>query len=341
MKIRVYIDKIAALKAGHDKYGHDVIEVQAALLSPEERDELAHHNVKYDSQTLADFDISSPYIMNKGITYEPLAEATTDNVHKLLQFLINKRKEIIAQEEQEQKEEKLKYDRIVTEIHNTPVDNLVELYKDGQWYVKDKVRSNAYNKPELKDKLKHAEELCAQRNYIINNTRNEEKKQIELKKQKEMEEKVALLLKWAKDNGSELLKGRIDGADTDNFEWANLAHREFATDIYNTIANNIGFMENVTIGKDEDEHVSSVDRRTTPTLQEMNILKAIRTLITSLKLPATVILNLVTYKEEDDDDTCKQTECQICVTCPDGYQVTNDFLITPDEKLLSSILAKN
>lgn len=157
--------------------------------------------------------------------------------------------------------------------------------------------------------------------------RNEEEK--EQCARKEAEEKTvkeagrARLRAWALAHGSELLHERVAGG----FEWVGLAEKEYAEELYRAI--NLPFEP--ADSPDGYELGDTVDR-TTPTLEEIQVLKATRERCAAHG--ATAELRWVKYQQEYDDgdlNTLGRAEIVVTVTCPTGREVERSFLVTAGE----------
>lgn len=130
---------------------------------------------------------------------------------------------------------------------------------------------------------------------------------------------VQILKSWSIENGSDLLKARIQ----DNYEWQGKAEIEFANSIKNVLIEE-GFNEATELSPDFD-----VETRTTPTLREIFACRRINAL--SDRFPVKATLQWVTYYLPDDEwetddegnSISKESRCevQIQVTCPnDNYR---------------------
>ncbi len=116
---------------------------------------------------------------------------------------------------------------------------------------------------------------------------------------------------WAGNNGSELLKARING----RFEWVGLAEQEFAASIV------AGMGE---VSEDPATGVEDTGDRTTPTLEEIRALEAAHKLLDGK--PAEVQLFWVKYETDDDGETVQRCELIVTVTCPTGRDIEYSYL---------------
>ena len=140
----------------------------------------------------------------------------------------------------------------------------------------------------------------------------------EQEESRRLKEGEVKLQEWAMVNGSELLKARIAG----EFSWINLAQEEYAKSAITCVT-----AERLPDVND-DEWGTKVEKRTTPTLEEIHALERTRTELKGQ--PASACLEWITYTrviDRDDDDADspgdepeKKKQCEICVrvTCPDG-----------------------
>ena len=133
----------------------------------------------------------------------------------------------------------------------------------------------------------------------------------------------AKLLAWAKENGSELLKARIE----DGFTWEGLAEAEYADA---TIAK---LQLGLEVADAPNNHESEVKERTTPTLEEINILRAANKRIedSDVEVEAELVWVAYTpkasdYPDDEGDEPIKRCELRITVTCTNGATEERYFL---------------
>ena len=138
----------------------------------------------------------------------------------------------------------------------------------------------------------------------------------------EKQAREAELKSWAVENGSELLKARVEGG----FEWEKLAGKEYARSIVDSL--DLGLTK-VTGENWPRAECTGYDDRTTPTLEEIKSLNRVRDAARDLG-NVTASLVWVDYESEeeyrDDDDLISQCEIRIEVKDPVGKEHKFYFL---------------
>jgi hypothetical protein len=155
---------------------------------------------------------------------------------------------------------------------------------------------------------------------------------VEARKAREAEEErvkvagQARLKAWAAAHGSELLRARI----AEGFAWLSLAEAEYGAAIVARLP--YGECCEAPDGYERDK----AEQRTTPTLEEIEALRRVRTAIASLEIPADVSLAWIKYTPiEDDEDTypgpdgdepIRRAEIIVDLTMPIGSRRQYTFL---------------
>lgn len=138
---------------------------------------------------------------------------------------------------------------------------------------------------------------------------------------------LAKLQEWGERHGSDLLRARI----ADGFEFVRLAEAEYGDATMTTLGLEKlpdapdGYGD----GKDED--------RTTPTMDEIQALRAVRQIIQHRKTPAVAEIRWVKYKplddphgyDEDESEPIQRAEICIIVTTPTGAE--REYWVLPQE----------
>ena len=159
--------------------------------------------------------------------------------------------------------------------------------------------------------------------YCDENKREEEEREAEKQaREAEKQAREAELKSWAVENGSELLKARVEGG----FEWEKLAGKEYARSIVDSL--DLGLTK-VTGENWPRAECTGYDDRTTPTLEEIKSLNRVRDAARDLD-NVTASLVWVDYESEeeyrDDDDLISQCEIRIEVKDPVGKEHKFYFL---------------
>lgn len=159
--------------------------------------------------------------------------------------------------------------------------------------------------------------------YCDENKREEEEREAEKQaREAEKQAREAELKSWAVENGSELLKARVEGG----FEWEKLAGKEYARSIVDSL--DLGLTK-VTGENWPRAECTGYDDRTTPTLEEIKSLNRVRDAARDLG-NVTASLVWVDYESEeeyrDDDDLISQCEIRIEVKDPVGKEHKFYFL---------------
>ena len=159
--------------------------------------------------------------------------------------------------------------------------------------------------------------------YCDENKREEEEREAEKQaREAEKQAREAELKSWAVENGSELLKARMEGG----FEWEKLAGKEYARSIVDSL--DLGLTK-VTGENWPRAECTGYDDRTTPTLEEIKSLNRVRDAARDLG-NVTASLVWVDYESEeeyrDDDDLISQCEIRIEVKDPVGKEHKFYFL---------------
>lgn len=310
MKIRISIDKATALKAGKDKHGRVVVDVPAESLTQEQRNELAEQTWESREQPVADYYLDSDTTSRQAS--QDVAEATPDAIRLILDRLIAVRQKKKAAEAAEKAEKAAKTAAEIAEFKQAfaknPSVSIIEEYR--------KYRP-AYllrcNHAELATENAWAESECER----LNAERDaEEKRKYEAEKAQKEAGKDALKA-WSGEHGSELLKARIE----DGFEWLGLAEREYANFVVASLGDEIEI---------PDHDTQKESERTTPTIDEIKRLRAVRNSIEGKPAKAELVWAEYTEKKEeydDEDAETKRTEIKVTVTCPTGREIEKYYAI--------------
>lgn len=138
---------------------------------------------------------------------------------------------------------------------------------------------------------------------------------------------IATLRAWAESTGSDLLRARI----ADGYSWESLASQEWCRATLDAMGHGLP-SANVPDGYGDDP---KIDRRTTPTLPEIETVRRLRTLCEGG--PVAVALLWVTYTLHEDDcrddyrdeslpPKVQRCEVRLTVTTPTGATLEYDYL---------------
>lgn len=334
MKIRLYVQKTVALKAGLDKYGYSVVEVPAASLSPEQRNALAKFGIPEGSHYKTMYPEADFYLDDRSSVI--IEAASPEVVYPMLDAIVVKNEEQRRYEQAKIEEKNKKAEEYVQKWlvasldkfvfsrweHNQHNWQLHTISGDKSWWF-----TNIPNDPRLKDKIEEARAYVLKKNEEETKFRAREeqrKKDEEVERARLQQEGEARLKAWAIANGSELLKARIEFG----FTWMPLAQQEFC----DSCIVNLGLGSELT---EKEGYSSDATYRKTPTLDEIRELQRIQSLVGKKNLPLEVKLIWVTYTPEafsedeaeamTDDDLVKQAEFEVEITCPDGEKKMRHF----------------
>jgi hypothetical protein len=252
MRIRLHIDKNTALLAGKDVHGTVVVDRPAADLNEAQRVELARHATAGNDRE-ADYEIyPKPHI----------PEVTPEVVPAVLDSLIERHKAERAARDAETA------DRIRAVVADPDNCSLGWNYQDDDLALVDEATRNAYLAVRQRREEREAEERA-----------REEKRRAEYAAEQEAKEKAnaegeARLRAWATEQGSQLLRDRVEGG----FEWTKLAEREYALDAVAEAMAGGWLRDEAEDPEGGYEHHISKDR-TTPTQAEIDWLKTVRGLV--------------------------------------------------------------
>jgi hypothetical protein len=294
MRIRILVDKVAALKAGKDEHGRLVVDVPASSLSAEQREE----PIRYDSRHRDLSGSSTDFSLDLGIDAPVAAEATQEAVLSILDKLIQRKVEAERRKARDHEEE-------VQRWLDRPVEEWVS--SDGYWL--DRVP----NDPRLDNHKGFARRLLEEQRAATALVRAREEAE-KCEERARREAGVKLLRTWAMECGGELLRARV----ADGYEWLGLACQEFA----NASVADLGL-------KDANEIPDGYDRfseleRTTPTLEEIKLIRSIQE-----RLPEHISGKLIwaKYTCDDSDETLGRCEIRLRIMCPDGSVEDRFFAI--------------
>lgn len=319
MKVRISIDKVAALKAGKDTHGYAVVEVPAASLTDAQRAVLA----EFTSPRYGREDLPADFYLDSRDGAPAVAAATTETVATILNG-------IIARRASEREEAKRKHDERVATWLAKPVTEYiggadgaksVRFFGTNSWEIPQDERLNV--------RVEEAKAECARLNAehaAKSAAEKAEAERLATEKKAQAEAGKTILRDWATANGSELLRERI----ANNFEWVSLAEQEYADSVFAALALPFDDCDEDPSGYTHDD----TSERTTPTLEEIQALKLARERCSAHS--AEVCLDWVTYKEDRDEDdydadepgVLKRAELEVTVTCPTGRTITRFFLPT-------------
>lgn len=312
MKVRLLVDKVAALKAGLDEYGTVVVEVPAHSLSPKHRELLA----EFEFCGVRDNPPADFYLDGREET--PVLESASP---EKVPFVLDA---ILAHREAKKKREEEYYENEVKEWLVRPIrDFLLDWYP---FKVKEGSAYDVFKDPRLASKLEEAKALAAtlkaEHEKEKENTRREEAEK-ESREKAEEKAKLNQLREWAVQNGSETLRYRVE----DGYEWQGLAEREYADSVMASLA--LGLPG---AGAPDGYKKANEEVRTTPTLKEIQTVRNVRKLAEGK--PVEVSLVWCKYAPKSDPDSYDyddpnvekigrtfSCELKVLVTCPTGRQI--------------------
>lgn len=316
VKIMVHIDKTAALLSGLDRYGPAVVEIPAADLSQEEREELTRHPA--DQKGRADYEVETSDSVH-GRVYT-ISEATPETARMAIRVWIDARTASAAQETARLEERRLRDEATIQDWLQRPLEDWLqpsEVYEKGCKYTGYIAiyRFHLYD-ADLKETL-------AERYEAADRLAKVKTAQAKAQAEQEQRQKLEALRAWAISAGSPTLQARIQDA----YEWKGLAETEYGADVLRQI----GLGE---AGRAEtpDGYSAEIEERTTPSLEEIQTIRALRARIGDRR-DLTAKLVWVKYTQDDDDsydgddnrDQIKRCEIQVAVTCPTGRELLYYF----------------
>jgi len=302
MKVRINIDKIAALKAGKDRHGYHVIAVPAESLTHEQREELA----KYATSS-ADREVSADFALHGGtgeLTYSTtgVVDPSPDSVKTILDRLIEYRKKEAADKAAEQARQKAELDIDVADfLVKFAIDNSAAIEQNyGTWQPIRLLRCNE-NDQRLGEAMAWAKGEV--KRLAAESKAADEK---ELAEKAESQAKgIAELKAWAEANGSELLRERIAG----EFEWIGLAEKEYG----NSVVADFGELLEIPDYEDQEE-----SERTTPSLEEIKRFREVCKIAEGKPASVKLVWSKYTFA---DQDAIKRAEIVVTVKCPTGREL--------------------
>jgi hypothetical protein len=309
MRVRLFVSATKALKAGKDEHGHRIVEVPAASLTQEQREELANYCSSSDSY---DFDLA----VNTVSLRFPLAEASPENAVWIINELIDRR-------HMEEQKKAAEHEKAVQAWLDLPVDQWVgESHQDFHVYEWRSNMPSRPNDPRLEDKLTVARALAAnltEEKKAKEKAAREERESRAVEEQAQKNANQLMFRQWAKIYGSDLLKARIE----EKFAWEELAEQEYADQLVISLEIKLKYCPETPEGYLSNE----ARERTTPTLEEIQQLKDIRAKAEGK--PIAVALNWATYAPDEDGDEIEplgRPEIMVTVTCPNGAKKQYWFL---------------
>lgn len=336
MRIRVKVDKVAALKAGKDRHGLFVVDIPAAELSGREREVLAESE-QYGGvgQPEADFYLDKLQCFSDGQkgylpTWQPpdLSEPTPEEVRRLLaaRMAFHDAEEEMSRERKRKEAERREAETL--ELLQAPVEKLVEGLESYSTPCPVYALRREGMDPRLAGRLKEAEAYAEK-------LREERGRELERQEQKERAKEageaaaVEELKDWAVANGSPLLRARVE----DGYKWLQLAEQEYARSVVDSLG--VGLPEEP--GCPQGYCNPGREERTTPTLEEIEAARRVDKAVEGKGLGDEVSVELVwfDYDPEIDEDEyyeeepehLKRAELEVTVTCPTGREI--EFFFVP------------
>lgn len=334
MRIAIDVDRNAALLAGHDRHGLHILDVPAASLSPEAR------------QFLVDFCEAPRTIAEKGadyylhtgrystgygaieftITYKP-SEPTVEVIHRLIAEGITAYAAARQKKEHEKEREKAATAeanrRLIEEWKSKPIEEWLTTTSTwdadtNSYFYGYVVRHNVPQLTALQEEVRRAETICKERT-ILARDQHRKAKAAEVAAEKA---KVEKLRTWAQQQGSDLLKARLEHG----YDWLDLAHTEYADKVGRLLAE----ASQTTLSRTTQ---GSRDELTAPSLVAMQLIDAIDDAIDNAGLTnVTTELLKVTPEDADDDDEddpSYQEVVRLTIICPDGIALKRYLSLAP------------
>jgi hypothetical protein len=312
MKVQVTIRRDVALRNGSDKHGDVLVDVPAESLTPEQRETLIAAN-RASRLPGADYALSEPS------TGDLIVNGTADEVRTVLDSVAVEIQQTKAKKDAERAAAIAKLlaatDEEWINDRNTPPS--LSFWVSG-------VRQDEYDSvPAVRERIKAVQPAldAARRQY---EERQREYAADQARRKAESEQRDAdgkqALKAWAMDNGSDLLKARVDGG----YDWTALARNEWIA------------AQEAALGMEEAEDLlgdndGKIESRNCPTLEEIVAMKSLLS-----KLPegiATARLVWVKYVEPRDEEYYEdnqqvESRCEIEVEwrTPDHYRMDRYYL---------------
>jgi hypothetical protein len=308
MKVRVYVDKVKALRAGQDVFGYQVAELQPSNLTGSQRDELA----RYAANPLPG-DLTLPgahFFLDKDYTAIGFTE-----IDVKLELDRLRRSKSEARE------------ALVQQWLTCPLEEF--LCWSG---VKDRGDDSNYKvptDPRLDSRYAEARQAAEQRRCereAREAEKRERSRQAYAARQAEEQAKEDALKAWALEHGTPLLQARVQ----DGFEWKGLARQEFADAFVRAHLNGIPEAES----PDWDFKFRDGDR-TAPDLEEIAFLRGVRKRLQGTGAAGSLRWVRYEAKEETGYDDYKgsrparltRSELLVEIPVPDGSEQTRWFQV--------------
>lgn len=326
MKVRIFIDKVTALKSGSDRYGYVVVDVPAPDLTERQRATLAEYDSYWvsgrDDRPDADFyiDDASPL---KLAAYD--AESIRHRIDALADANDAAREEIVAR----WLKAPLDDFRYYTGLKDR---RPIVRGQIGSAYIPDDPRLDARcEEAKAYAAAKHAESLA----IAAERERKDEERRTEAARKREQEdrekaERLEALRAWALSSGSPLLVARA----TEGLKWEALARQEYADRATEAILSACTLVEDDSAPQgfedylDNDEVEVEVEDRTTPDLREIEALREVRKACEETGTMAAASLVWVTYSRDHyEEETAKRAEVTLEFLTPDGRKMGRHLTI--------------
>jgi hypothetical protein len=195
MRILMQIDRDAALRAGRDKYGWQPLDIAAADLTTEEREQLIAHDCRRYASTEADGTRADYAIQSAGSAW-PITEPTVEGLRAALASFSERERQEQEREQQRQQEKTAEHEARVAKLLALPTADLIhQPYLDMAWDISYGLR-DVKSDPRVAGILAAAEALAAERNAqreAKRAAREQAEQQAEERKHAQLAEAVARL----------------------------------------------------------------------------------------------------------------------------------------------------
>lgn len=323
MKIGTMISAKDAFKAGLNKSGFQVIEIDPQQFTEQERELIVEEctlgNAQSEYRDRADFHICSSKHCWPELTAERVKELASKWAKEEAELQAKKAKflaDFFALSDDQIADKFLGYSTYSCSYMLKQYEDFTNTIKESKEAMEVVDRIISEKNKERQEHNKRVEEEHRKRDEEL------QKKQEEARAKRLAEEErlEGLLKSWAMENGSDLLKERIAGG----FEWVKLAQNEYADIEFTKLG-----LEKVDIPFDEYE--TDTEERTTPTLEEIKALKHAKAIMPNadIKLIWCKYINSdydsYGYDEDGEDEKASQCELEVSIKCPNEAEKTRYF----------------
>lgn len=326
MRFFLRVDRAAAIRGGYNQSGEVPIEIDPAQLTPEDRDLLARFT---DGENkIKD---GGNWITAQAPTIEAALTALRAWDEKIRQIEAERREK--EEQELREKEEYTAESLRLRRTSGAPGNLSPDYGRYGRGLNYAAKRWNELKAVNSEEWKRWEEEIAAE-NKRFNEQQKAEREAQEKAAEKRKRAGEKMLREWALKHGSELLRARLE----EGYNWIGLAQEEYADAVAARVAGSLTPAETpdgYTVGDNE--------KRQSPTLAEIQSLRALRNRIGSDNMSDQICAELVYvsyeptrdddgYEYEDADaDPIKRSELELRLSTPDGSTQYRYYLPPGDQ----------